>query len=144
MNPNPDREAAAAGLRARIRREEAALHAEGYVTIDDAAALLNMHRDTVTRMIVDGRLRATRIEDRTVTRQEWIDAVPRSRKDAALWRREHGWLSVAEAAAGLGITRQALNVRISKGTQPAVRAGAGTPTPGAWLIRAGDVQRRAA
>ncbi|MDO2981377.1 MULTISPECIES: helix-turn-helix domain-containing protein [Mycobacteriaceae] len=135
---------AAEALRARFRREEAALHAEGYVTIDNAAALLGVSRNTVNRMINDGRLRATRIEDRTVTRQEWVDAVPRSRKDAALWRREHGWLSVAEAAAGLGITRQALNVRISKGTQPAVRAGAGTPTPGAWLIREADVRRRAA
>jgi hypothetical protein len=47
---------------------------------------------------------------------------------AAAWRREHGWLSVAEAAAEQGITRQALNVRINRGTQPAVRAGADTPS----------------
>ncbi|WP_078315394.1 helix-turn-helix domain-containing protein [Mycobacterium sp. D16Q16] len=135
---------AAEALRARFRREEAALHAEGYLTVADAAALLNVHRDTVSRMIGDGRLQATRVEDRVVTRHEWIDAAPRTSHGAAAWRREHGWLSVAEAAAELGITRQALNVRITRGTQPAVRAGAGTPVPGAWLIRAADVEGRAA
>ncbi|BBX31966.1 hypothetical protein MMAGJ_12480 [Mycolicibacterium mageritense] len=46
---------------------------------------------------------------------------------------------MAEAAAELGITRQALNVRIQRGQQVTVRAGADTPTPGAWLIRAEDV-----
>ncbi|MBU8820420.1 hypothetical protein KL864_31580 [Mycolicibacterium goodii] len=52
---------------------------------------------------------------------------------------------MAEAAELLGITRQALNVRIGRGAQAAVRAGADTPTPGAWLIRREDVgQRRAA
>lgn len=135
---------AAEGLRARFRREEAALHAEGYLTIADAVELLDVHRDTVIRMIGDSRLQAVHYEHRWVTRREWIDAVPRSRKAAAEWRREHGYLSVAEAAAELGITRQALQVRITRGTQTAVRAGADTPTPGAWLIRAEDVQRRVA
>lgn len=144
MNPNPDHEAAAEGLRARFRREEAALHAAGYLTVDDAAEKLGAHRDTVTRMIVDGRLHATRVEDRTVTRPEWIGEVPRSRKDAAQWRRQNGYLSVAEAAAELGITRQAMQVRITRGTQPAVRAGADAPVPGAWLIRVEDVRREVA
>lgn len=136
---------AAEGLRARFRREEAALHAEGYLTIADVAELLGVSRNTVNRMINDGRLPAARVDDRTVTRREWVDEVPRTRKAAAEWRRENGFLSVAEAAKMLGITRQALNVRISRGQQRAVRAGADTPVPGAWLIRAEDViQRRAA
>lgn len=111
---------AAEGLRARIRREEAAL--QGYLTIDDAAAELGVARFTVNRMIGDGRLHAVRYEHRWVTRPEWIDAVARTRKSAAAWRLENGWLSVAEAAKMLGITRQALNVRIQRGS--AVR-GAG-------------------
>ncbi|WP_458317908.1 helix-turn-helix domain-containing protein [Mycolicibacterium brisbanense] len=135
---------AAEALRARFRRQVDALHAEGYLTITDAALALGVDRHTVARMISDGRLHATRVEDRLVTRREWIDEVPRSRKSAEAWRREHGWLSAAEAAAELGITRQALNVRISKGTQLAVRAGADTPVPGAWLISVEDVQRHAA
>lgn len=136
--------AAAEALRARFRREEDALHAAGFLTIDDAAALLGVHRGTVSAMITDGRLYATRVDDRTVTRHEWIGEMPRNRKDAAEWRRQNGFLSVAEAADLLGITRQAMQVRIQRGTQPAVRAGADTPTPGAWLIRAEDIQRRAA
>ena len=67
-----------------------------------------------------------------------------SRKSAAQWRRANGWLSVAEAAELLGITRQAMNVRINRGTQPAVCAGADTPTSGAWLIRVADVHRQVA
>lgn len=67
-----------------------------------------------------------------------------SRKSAAQWRRANGWLSVAEAAALLGITRQALNVRINREMQSAVCAGADTPTPGAWLIRVADVHRQVA
>ena len=43
-----------------------------------------------------------------------------------------------------GITRQALQVRITRGQQPAVRAGDGTPVPGAWLIRKSDVVHHAA
>lgn len=136
--------AAAEALRARVRRQVDALHAEGYLTIADAALALGVDRHTVTRMIGDGRLHATRYEDRPVTRAEWIDEVPCSRKAASAWRREHGWLSVAEAAELLGITRQTLNIRIQRGQQPAVRAGADTPTPGAWLIRTEDVVRRAA
>lgn len=135
---------AAEGLRARFRREEESLHAEGYLTIADAAELLGVHRDTVTRMIADGRLRATRVDDRIVTRPEWVAAVPRSRKSAAEWRREHGWLSTAEAAELAGITPQAMNVRIRKGQQAAVRAGADAPTPGVWLIREADVRGRVA
>ncbi|MBF9519547.1 hypothetical protein [Mycobacteroides chelonae] len=135
---------AAEALRARFRREEEVLHAEGYVTMNEAAAELGVARLTVDRMVGDGRLHVVRHGDRRVTRPEWLAAVPCSRKDAAAWRREHGWLSVAEAAELLGITRQALQVRIQRGKQTAVRAGAETPTPDAWLIRAGDVGRRAA
>ncbi|MBN7371088.1 excisionase family DNA-binding protein [Mycobacteroides abscessus] len=135
---------AAEALRARFAREEEQLHAEGFLTIDDAAALLSVHRDTVTRMISDGRLRAARWEDRTVTRREWVGEVPRSRKSATAWRRANGYLSTAEAAELAGITRQAMQVRISRGQQAAVRAGAGTPMPGAWLIPVAAVGRRAA
>ncbi|WP_079620141.1 excisionase family DNA-binding protein [Mycobacteroides abscessus] len=134
---------AADALRARFAREKEQLHADGYLTIDDAAALLGAHRDTVSRMISDGRLSSTRVDDRVVTRQEWIDAVPDSRRTAAQWRRRHGYLSTAEAAAELRITRQALQVRIQRGQQLAVRAGADAPVPEAWLIRAEDVGRAA-
>lgn len=137
-------ERAAEGLRARFRREEAALHAEGFLAIDDAAELLSVHRDTVARMIADGRLPSTRVDDRIVTRPEWVAAVPRSRKASAEWRREHGWLSTAEVAELAFITSQAMNVRIRKGQQEAVRAGSETPMPGAWLIRVEDVRRRVA
>lgn len=150
---------AAEGIRARFAREEAALHAEGYLTVADAAALLGVGRDTVTRMISDGRLHSTRWEDRTVTRREWIDEMPPGRRApatpprsaqaerhraAAAWRRERGWLSVREAAELAGITQEGMNVRIRKGTQAAVRAGDGTPIPGMWLIREEDVQPRRA
>ncbi|WP_066902150.1 helix-turn-helix domain-containing protein [Mycolicibacterium houstonense] len=137
-------DAAAEALRARFRREEAELHAAGYLTVADAMELLGVARFTVNRMIGDGRVHPVRYEHRWVTRPESINAVPAGRKSAVEWRREHGFLSVAEAAAELGITRQALNVRISSGTQAAVRAGADTPVPGAWLIRAENVVRRAA
>ncbi|WP_078321684.1 helix-turn-helix domain-containing protein [Mycobacteroides chelonae] len=135
---------AAEGLRARFRREEAALHADGFVTVAEAMERLGVSRNAVNRMIGDGRLHAVRWAHRWVTRPEWIDEVPRTRKAAAAWRRANGWLSVAEAAAELGITRQALQVRIQRGTQFAVRAGADAPVPGAWLIREADVQGRAA
>lgn len=45
------------------------------------------------------------------------------------------------AAAALEITRQALNTRIQRGLQAAVRAGADAPNPGAWLIRQEDAFR---
>ncbi|RIU41044.1 DNA-binding protein [Mycobacteroides abscessus] len=135
---------AAEALRARFRREEERLHAEGYLTIADTMELLGVARYTVNRMIADGRLHVTRFEDRIVTRREWVGEVPRSRKSAAAWRREHGYLSTAEAAELAGITRQAMQVRITRGQQVAVRAGAGTPTPGAWLIRVEDARRRVA
>ncbi|WP_396909806.1 helix-turn-helix domain-containing protein [Mycolicibacterium sp.] len=135
---------AAEALRERFRRQEEAIHSAGYLTIADAAQALGVDRHTVNRMIGDGRLRATRVDDRTVTRPEWIAEVPRSRKTASAWRRENGFLSVAEAAELAGITRQALQVRITRGQQPAVRAGDGTPVPGAWLIRKSDVVHHAA
>lgn len=135
---------AAEALRARFRRQVDALHAAGYLTFDEAATKLGIARYTAQRMVADGRLRVERVDDRLAVRPEWIDAVPRSRKGAAVWRRENGFLSVAEAADLLGITRQALQVRITRGTQAAVRAGADAPVPGAWLIRAEDIQRRAA
>lgn len=150
---------AAEGIRARFRREAESLHAEGFLTVDDAAAELGVGRDTVTRMIGDGRLHATKVEDRTVTRREWIDEMhpgravpatpPRSaqaerHQEAAAWRREHGWLSVREAARLAGITSAGMSVRIRKGRQKAVRADSETPVPGMWLIRADDVQPRRA
>lgn len=136
---------AAEALRGRFRREEDALHAEGYLTVAEAIERLGVSRNTVNEMIRSGRLHAVRYEHRWVTRVEWVDKVPRTRKAAAKWRREHGYLSVAEAAAEVGITRQAMQVRITRGQQRAVRAGVDTPTSGAWLIRAEDVgQRRAA
>lgn len=128
----------------RTGREEDALRSEGYLTIVDAAQALGVTRNTVSATIADGRLHATRWEDRWVTRAEWISDVTCSRKSAAQWPRANGWLSVAEAAALLGITRQALNVRINRKMQPAVCAGADTPTPGAGLIRVADVHRQVA
>lgn len=150
---------AAEGLRARFRREEAELHTDGYLTVADAAALLGVGRATVTRMISDGRLHATRVEDRVVTRREWIEEMPPGRRapatpprsaqaerhrEAAAWRRERGWLSVREAASLAGITPAGMSVRIRKGTQEAVRAGDDTPVPGMWLIREEDVRPRRA
>lgn len=135
---------AADALRARFRRQVDALHAEGYMTFDEAAAELGVARYTAQRMVADGRLRVERVDDRLAVRPEWIASVPRSRKDAAAWRRENGWLSTAEAADLAGITPQAMNVRINRGTQPAVRAGADAPMPGTWLIRPEDVERRVA
>lgn len=126
---------AAEALRARFRRQVDALHAAGYLTFDEAAAELGVARYTAQRMVADGRLRVERFDDRLAVRPEWISAVPSRRKDAAEWRRANGWLSVAEAAELLGITRSALQARITAGTQVAVRAGADAPTPGAWLIR---------
>lgn len=150
---------AAEGIRARFAREAEQLHSEGFLTVDDAAALLHVGRDTVTRMTRDGRLHATKVGDRTVTRREWIEEMPPGRtppatpprsaqaerhRAAAAWRRERGWLSVREAASLAGITPAGMTVRIRKGTLPAVRAGDGTPVPGMWLIRAEDVQPRRA
>lgn len=146
---------AAEGIRARFAREAEQLHSEGFLTVDDAAASLGVGRDTVTRMISDGRLHATKVGDRTVTRHEWIDEMrpgrtapstpPRSaqaqrHREAAAWRREHGWLSVREAAELAGITPAGMGVRIRKGTQTATRAGDDSPVPGMWLIRKEDVQ----
>ncbi|MGW4100616.1 helix-turn-helix domain-containing protein [Mycobacterium sp. NPDC004974] len=150
---------AADGLRARFRREEEALHAEGFPTVADAMELLGVARNTVNRMIGDGRLHAVRREHRWVTRREWIEEIPpcglvrrqpteggqaERHRAAAQWRREHGWLSVVEAAELLGITPEALRTRIRRGKQQTVRAGADIPTPGAWLIRVEDLVRRVA
>ncbi|SIH16566.1 excisionase family DNA-binding protein [Mycobacteroides abscessus] len=195
---------------------DAASHADGFITVLDAAQLLGVTRLTVDNMISSGRLRAVRRGRRWVTTREWVAGAhrghrprrrvpagmltvneaaehagvhhttirmaikngrlpaikpewpngygidpavlavwaPRTRKPntsaatrneaAAKWRRANGFLSVAEAAAQLGITRQAMQVRITRGQQEAVRAGADAPTPGAWLIREADVPERAA
>ncbi|MBU8815078.1 helix-turn-helix domain-containing protein [Mycolicibacterium goodii] len=55
-------DAAAEALRARFRREEAELHAAGYLTVADAMELLGVARFTVNRMIGDGCLHAVRYE----------------------------------------------------------------------------------
>ncbi len=127
--------------------------------MDNAAALLRVHRDTVTRMIRTGRRHATCVEDRVVTRPEWIVEMPPGRtapatpphsvqterhREAAAWRHEQDRLSVRKAAELAGITPAGMNVRIRKGTQEAVRAGSDTPVPGMWLMCAEDVQPRRA
>lgn len=129
----------------------------GMLTVSEASERAGVHHTTIRKAIKDGRLPATMptwpngygIDPHDV--DAWT---PRARKPstaaatrneaAASWRRAHGYLSTAEAAELLGITRQALQVRINRGMQTAVRAGADAPTPGAWLIHAEDVQRPAA
>lgn len=129
----------------------------GMLNVNEAAERAGVHHGTVRAAIRDGRLPAIAPAwpNGYGIRPEDLDAwAPHARKPntaaatgsetAASWRRQNGWLSVAEAAELLGITRQAMQARIDRGTQAAVRAGADTPTPGAWLIRAEDVQHPAA
>lgn len=108
---------AAEALRARFRREEAALHAEGFVTVAEAMERLGVSRNAVNRMIGDGRLHAVRWAHRWVTRPEWIDEVPR--------RGDVGMLTVTEAAAQAGVHRETVRLAIKAG-----RLHAGPPTPG--------------
>ncbi|SIJ93931.1 excisionase family DNA-binding protein [Mycobacteroides abscessus] len=128
----------------------------GMLTVAEAAERAGVHHTTVRAAIKDGRLPAMA--------PEWpngygidpaaVDAwAPHARKPntsaatrneaAAAWRQVNRFLSVAEAAALLGITRQAMQVRIARVQQEAVRAGVDAPVPGAWLIRETDVPRRA-
>lgn len=129
----------------------------GMLTVTEAAAQAGVHHATVRKAIKTGRLPATKPTwpDGYGISPDDLDAwAPHARKPrhdlashhsaAAAWRRENGYLSTGEAAEMLGITRQAMQVRITRGTQEAVRAGADTPVPGAWLIRVGDVGRPAA
>lgn len=108
---------AAEALRARFRREEAALHAEGFVTVAEAMEGLGVSRNAVNRMIGDGRLQAVRWEHRWVTRPEWIDEVPR--------RGDVGMLTVTEAAAQAGVHRETVRLAIRDR-----RLRAAAPTPG--------------
>ncbi|ODQ95539.1 helix-turn-helix domain-containing protein [Mycolicibacterium holsaticum] len=55
---------AADALRGRFRRQVDALHAEGYMTFDEAAAELGVARYTAQRMVADGRLRVEWVDDR--------------------------------------------------------------------------------
>lgn len=107
---------------------------------------MGVHPLTIRRAIRDGHLPATTLKRSGCygIAPADLDAWAPRRNPAVAWRREHGYLSVSEAAAELGITPQALTLRSRKGQQKAVRAGAGTPVPGAWLIRPQDVRRRAA
>ncbi|OHU33349.1 hypothetical protein BKG79_22355 [Mycobacteroides chelonae] len=133
------------------------IHAAGFLTVTDAAERAGVHTGTVRKAIKEGRLAAMKpawpngygIDPAAVdawaphARKPNISAATRH-EAATAWRRANGYLSTGEAAEMLGITRQAMQVRITRGTQAAVRAGAGTPVPGAWLIRVEDVRGRAA
>ncbi|SRX96077.1 hypothetical protein MSP7336_04352 [Mycobacterium shimoidei] len=127
----------------------------GMLTVSEAAERAGVHHTTIRKAIRDGRLPATTpawpngygIEPAALA--AWASQLRKPNISAATqhaavasWRRANGYLSVAEAAELLGITRQALQVRISRGTQAALRAGADTPVPGAWLIREADVPER--
>ncbi|NOR99710.1 excisionase family DNA-binding protein [Mycobacteroides abscessus] len=128
------------------------------LTITEAAERTGVHNSTVRAAIRDGRLPAVAPEWPNgygidpVALAAWAPHALKPRNASAVaqsiaakaWRRANGFLSVAEAAEQLGITRQALQVRITRGQQAAVRADADAPTPGAWLIRAEDVQHPAA
>lgn len=130
----------------------------GMLTVNEAAERAGVHPVTVRKAIKDGRLAATTPTwpDGYGISPDDLDAwAPHARRPrhnlashhaaAAAWRRENSFLSVAEAAELVGITPEALRVRITRGRQEAVRAGADAPVPGAWLIHQQDVvQRRSA
>lgn len=110
-----DRRAAA---QARFRGEEAAIHAEGFLTVDDAVEQLGVTRLTVDKMIADGRLRAVRRGRRWVTTQKWVDEVPRGRKRVPR-RVAAGLLPIAEASQRSGLSDVTLRRAIRDGRLPA-------------------------
>lgn len=111
-----DRRAAA---RARFQAETDRIHAEGFLTVEDAVKLLGVTRLTVDAMVADGRLRAERRGRRWVTTQKWVDEVPRGRKPRTDRRVAKGLLSVAEASQRSGLSDVTLRRAIRDGRLPA-------------------------
>ncbi|CPZ76706.1 excisionase family DNA-binding protein [Mycobacteroides abscessus] len=107
-----------ATARARVRAEEDAIRAEGFLTMEEAVEQLGVVRLTVDAMVADGRLKAVRRGGRWVTTAEWVDAAPRGRKRYPR-RVPEGTLSVAEASQQSGLSADTLLRAIRDGRLPA-------------------------
>ncbi|WP_079631384.1 helix-turn-helix domain-containing protein [Mycobacteroides abscessus] len=107
-----------ATARARVRAEEDAIRAEGFLTMEDAVEQLGVVRLTVDAMVADGRLKAVRRGRRWVTTAEWVATVPRGRKRYPR-RVPAGTLSVAEASQSSGLSADTLLRAIRDGRLPA-------------------------